>query len=79
MQKVEDAMLIGYVVGWKQDEVGKLSTDGYFDTRASVVLNMEIMVDRANAAIILQADRLKNPELEWAIFEVHSEADHETA
>lgn len=65
-------MLIGYSVGWKDTETTKLNGSGYFEARADVTLGLEVFNDIGNAAIVLAAEHLKNPSMQWTIFEIHT-------
>jgi len=63
--------LIGYSVGWNDTQVSKLSGSGYVESRADVTLGMEVFNKRSDAEIVIAAERLKTPSMQWEIFEVH--------
>jgi hypothetical protein len=63
--------LIGYTVGWNDTPASKLNGSGYVEVRADVTCGMEVFNKKSDAEIILAAERLKTPSMDWEIFEVH--------
>ena len=63
--------LIGYVVGWNQGPASNMLMDGFTDSRAPISIDMHIFPKREHAEIVLAAEKLKQPGLDWSIFEVH--------
>jgi hypothetical protein len=67
--------LIGYSVGWNDTDVTKLNGNGYFEARADATCGMEIFKKISDAEIVLAAEKLKTPSMDWEIFEVHRSKD----
>ena len=63
--------LIGYAVGWNDTPATKFSSSGYIESRADVTLGLEVFKERKHAEIVLAAERLKNPSMDWIIVEIH--------
>lgn len=67
-------MRLGFCVGWNADEAAEACAD-YRGKRYPAFLDGNIFPQRSDAETVLAAERLKQPTLDWAIFEVHDSPD----
>ncbi len=69
--RAQEKALVGFVVGWRQTDAANYAMDGFAESRAKIAIEMNVFPKREHAEIILAAEKLKNPTLDYSIFEVY--------